>query len=169
MKAFVAILSVLAMATISEAIFAENLVLSATAGPSLALAGGSAGVVSTAAVIGGGALLLKAGALAALYLASRQKRSAEENEQKEDFTFSYLAATEVQGCTRRLICDLATGEMGETENDVILTLFGGDVEPASPKFDFNIAAKIGKDLKNVQACELRFACPLTGSQINKLF
>lgn len=168
MKAFIAALSVACLATVSEALFAENLILgSATAGPAhLALAGGSAGVVSTAAVVAGGAILLKAGALAALYLASRQKRSTDS---EELFTFNYMTATEPSACYRRLICDLASGEMPESENDVIVSLFKEEVDKTSPKYDFSVAAEVGKALKSVQACELRYSCPLTGEQINKLF
>ena len=75
----------------------------------------------------------------------------------------------LKACYRRLICDLATGQMPKSENDIIVKLFDGKKAPVtSPKFDFDTAAEVGKALKSVQQCELRYSCPLDGEQISKL-
>merc|ERR1711981_1448620 len=55
------------------------------------------------------------------------------------------------------------------EIDVIVSLFNRDTSIESPKFEFVTAAKLGKQVKNVQLCELRYSCPLTGEQIQNLF
>ena len=86
-----------------------------------------------------------------------------------DAAFGVLANTEPAQCYRRLICDLATGAMPKSENDVIVSLFNRDASIESPKFEFVTAAKLGKQVKNVQVCELRYSCPLTGEQIQNLF
>ena len=86
-----------------------------------------------------------------------------------DAAFGVLANTEPAQCYRRLICDLATGAMPKSENDVIVSLFNRDASIESPKFEFVTAAKLGKQVKNVQLCELRYSCPLTGEQIQNLF
>ena len=59
--------------------------------------------------------------------------------------------------------------MPKSENDIIVKLFDGKKAPVtSPKFDFDTAAEVGKALKSVQQCELRYSCPLDGEQISKL-
>jgi hypothetical protein len=64
---------------------------------------------------------------------------------------------------------LATGELPQSENDVIVSLFNKPTSADSPKFAFASAAALGKVSKQVQACEVRYSCPLTGAQIQKLF
>ena len=87
----------------------------------------------------------------------------------DSFTFAFLAQSEPQACYRRLICDLATGQLPKSDNDIIVKLFDGTkANVTSPKFDFDTAAEVGKSVKNVQACEIRYSCPLTGEQISKL-
>merc|ERR1712083_531851 len=86
-----------------------------------------------------------------------------------DSAFAVLAAQEPAQCYRRLICDLATGTLEKSENDVIVSLFNKDVGIESHKFEFATAAKLGKQAKSVQKCELRYNCPLSGEQIQKLF
>merc|ERR1712072_575784 len=122
-------------------------------GTSVILASG-AGVPTAAAVIGAG-LLLKAGALL-LINQSRSKRSAEED---TDAIFTTIAAAEPASCVKQLICDIATGE-NPSENDIILSLFETETPVTSPKFDFAVAATLGKQLKSVEACELRYTCPV---------
>jgi hypothetical protein len=39
----------------------------------------------------------------------------------------------------------------------------------SPEFEFSNAAKLGSALKNVKACEVRYSCPLSSREIEKLF
>merc|ERR1712008_590419 len=124
------------------------------------LTAGTAGAVA----LTGGLVLLKGLALAAI-VASRSRRAADET----DSAFSVLAAQEPAQCYRRLICDLATGSFEKSENDVIVSLFNKDTSIDSAKFEFATAAKLGKQLKSVQKCELRYSCPLSGEQIQKLF
>jgi len=176
MKTFVAVLAVLGLAAMTEALFVPTIVGAGTAaGLSIPLIGGSAAttgpLLATITTLAGGALVLKAvGALALSTAAAGQprgKRSAEETESEE--TFAFIAQSEPQACYRRLICDLATGALPASENDVILASFNEDVPATSTKFEYAIAAQVGKALKNVEACELRYSCPLTGPQITKLF
>merc|ERR1711863_104797 len=121
-------------------------------GTSVILASG-AGIPTAAAVVGAG-LLLKAGALL-LINQSRSKRSAEDT----DAIFTTIAAAEPASCVKQLICDIATGTK-PSENDIILSLFESETPVTSPKFDFAVAATLGKQLKSVEACELRYTCPV---------
>merc|ERR1711890_67705 len=114
-------------------------------GTSVILASG-AGVPTAAAVIGAGLLLINQ---------SRSKRSAEDT----DAIFTTIAAAEPASCVKQLICDIATGE-NPSENDIILSLFETETPVTSPKFDFAVAATLGKQLKSVEACELRYTCPV---------
>merc|ERR1711945_22131 len=69
------------------------------------------------------------------------------------------AAAEPASCVKQLICDIATGTK-PSENDIILSLFENETPVTSPKFDFAVAASLGKQLKSVEACELRYTCPV---------
>merc|ERR1711902_269476 len=148
MKAFIAIFAVLSYSAIVSTF---ELVSSATAGlsvPLLAVGGASTGttaaaVIPTLTAIAGGAITLKALGLL-LSSSGRSKRSTDE---QDGLTFAFIAQSEPQACYRRLICDLATGQVPKSENDVI-----------SAKFDFDTAAEVGKALKNVDACEIRYSC-----------
>jgi hypothetical protein len=136
-----------------------------TGGTHLILASGAAGTVGAVAAVGGAALLLKAAALLAL----RESRGKRATENELDLAFVTIAAAEPQACDRRLICDLATGQVPKSENDVIVKLFDGKkADVTSAKFDFDTAAEVGKALKNVDACEIRYSCPFKGEQIIKL-
>ena len=127
------------------------------------LTAGTAGALA----LTGGLVLLKGLALAAL-VASRSRRAAVAVDET-DAAFSVLAAQEPAQCYRRLICILATGSFEMSENDFIVSLFNKDTSIDSAKFEFATAAKLGKQLKSVQKCELRYSCPLSGEQIQKLF
>ena len=177
MKAFVAVLAVLSFAAIATAF---ELVSSTTAGlsiPLLAVGGASTGttaaaIIPTITAIAGGALVLKAvGALTGSSVIPGlplKKRSADEQSQQDELTFAFLAQSEPQACYRRLICDLATGQLPQSENDIIVKLFDGKkADVTSPRFDFDTAAEVGKALKNVDACEIRYSCPFKGEQIIK--
>jgi len=129
------------------------------------LTAGAAG----AALLTGGVILLKGLALGALVVAASRHRREALSVEQSDSAFSVLAASEPAQCYRRLICDLATGGLEKSENDVIVNLFNKDASIESAKFEFVTAAKIGKKHKSVQTCELRYSCPLTGEQIQKLF
>jgi hypothetical protein len=157
------VLSAVAFACIgsTNAIFGSSIatgtgaLITGTGGTHVLLAGGTAGAVAPVAAVAGAAILLKAAALLHLSQQSRKKRSAEEN----DAIFTTIAAAEPASCVKQLICDIATGTK-PSENDVILSLFNNDTPVSSPKFDFAIAATLGKQLKSVEACELRYTCPV---------
>ena len=160
----------------AAAIFGSSIGLTASsAGSSAGLTGlvGGSAVGSTLFVTGSGFLLgagilgLKALAVASvLENQSRGKRSASED---SDLAFVPIAVSEPASCYKRFICDLATGEMERSENDVILALFNKPTATDSPKFVFAEAAALGKVSKQVQQCEVRYSCPLSGAQISKLF
>merc|ERR1712141_156452 len=145
----------------TNAIFGSSIVtgtgalITGTGGTHVLLAGGTAGAVAPVAAVAGAAILLKAAALLHLSQQSRKKRSAEEN----DAIFTTIAAAEPASCVKQLICDIATGTK-PSENDIILSLFENETPVTSPKFDFAVAASLGKQLKSVEACELRYTCPV---------
>merc|ERR1712001_163219 len=140
----------------ANAIFGADIITATGAssglGTSVILASGP-GIPAAAAVVGAG-LLLKAGALLVLNQ-RRTKRSAEDT----DAIFTTIAAAEPASCVKQLICDIATGTK-PSENDIILSLFENETPVTSPKFDFAVAASLGKQLKSVEACELRYTCPV---------
>merc|ERR1711953_994921 len=150
------VLSAVAFACIApaNAIFGSSM-FTGSGGTHVILASGTAGAVAPVAAVAGAAILLKAAALLHSSESSRKKRSAEEN----DAIFTTIAAAEPANCVKQLICDIATGTK-PSENDVILSLFENDTPVSSPKFDFAIAATLGKQLKSVEACELRYTCPV---------
>lgn len=124
-------------------------------------------VTSSGLLLGAGILGLKALAIhEVLANQARSKRSASE---ETDLAFVPIAVSEPAQCYKRFICDLATGAMPQSENDVILTLFNKPTFAESPKFAFASAAALGKSLRQVQACEVQYSCPLSGAQIQKLF
>jgi len=120
-----------------------------------------AGAVAGAALLGGAAILKGLLIGAAL---RRGKRSAEDN---QDAVFTVLNIAEPAQCYRRLICDMASGAVHD--QDKILSLFNTEVSPASPKFDYATAAKVGKMVKNASLCEIRYSCPLSTAEIAKIF
>ena len=82
------------------------------------------------------------------------------------FEFLLLQAqTEPEQCVQRLICDIATGQMPESDNDIIPTLFKGNSEAGSSKFNYFMAAQLGKAAKNIKSCELRFSCSVPLDQV----
>merc|ERR1712001_444294 len=106
----------------------------ATVGSSTALTLGSGSTIYATSALVGGVVLLKAVALAGLAIAaSRSRRSGIED---SDSAFAVLAAQEPAQCYRRLICDLATGPLERSENDVIVSLFNKDVGIESHKSEF---------------------------------
>jgi len=164
--------TVAVMACAMESAVATFLLSTAATGTTSVLSLGVGTTTLTAGTAGalaltGGLVLLKGLALAAI-VASRSRRAAVAVDET-DAAFSVLAAQEPAQCYRRLICDLATGSFEKSENDVIVNLFNKDTSIDSAKFEFATAAKLGKQLKSVQKCELRYSCPLSGEQIQKLF
>merc|ERR1712150_270130 len=75
--------------------------------------------------------------------------------EEQDAAFALLAANEPAQCYRRLICDLATGGLEKSENDVIVNLFKKDASIESAKFEFVTAAKIGKKHKSIRFSKKR--------------
>merc|ERR1712061_815406 len=159
---------VIAVASIhyAEAFFGADVVTGSGAlftgggGTHVLLASG-AGIGGAAAVVGG-AILLKSLVLLGASRAGRGKRSV--GEETNESIFTLLAASEPSSCIRQLICDIATGEK-PSDYDVILSLFNEDVPASSPKFDFAVAAAVGKEVKSLEACELRYSCPLSSTDI----
>ena len=135
-----------------------------------------------AAIIGGGAIL-KGIAIAAVAggagarLGSRgfrgRRQTAEEGKaviDDEALALGLVASTEPAQCYRRLICNLATGSMKPTELDIIPQFLARkEVNIESPEFEFSNAAKLGSSLKDIKACEVRYSCPLSSQEIEKLF
>ena len=165
----------------------------AIAAGSVVLAPGTAALIG-AAIIGGGAIL-KGLAIAGVAggigagvgsrrggfggIGRRGRRQAEDNEPTgvaapvslaDDAAFAVVASTEPAQCYRRLICNLATGSMKQSELDIIPQFLSRkEVNIESPEYEFVNAAKLGSTLKNVKACEVRYSCPLSSEEIEKLF
>jgi len=159
---FVISFAVLAMSNLSDALF--------WLGATTATTGAVTLTSSSAATLGllGGVVLLKGLVLGAALLASRSrgKRAAVEDNETES-AFAILAGSEPSQCYRRLICDLAAGAI--SDDDHILNLFNEDVSPVSVKFEYATAAKVGKLVKNASLCEVRYSCPLSTTEMKKLF
>ena len=153
------VLSAVALAALAN-------VASATFIIETAAATGTATTISSASAASlgllGGVVLLKGLVLGAALLSRRGKRSAEN-----DYAFIALNNAEPAQCYQRLICDLATGAI--PDNDKILSLFNEETDITSPKFEYTVAAKLGKAVKNAQVCEIRYSCPLNNVEIAKLF
>ena len=81
--------------------------------------------------------------------------------------FAAIAQIEPQQCYRRLICDLATGQMPPSDNDVILSLFedAAALDVTSPVFEFAVAAEVGRHVRDISVCELRYSCSVTGNDL----
>ena len=160
------IAAIIALASVADATFvlgttaAKVGTTAATTGTAFTITSASA----TSLALLGGVAILKGVVLAAALARSRGKRSAEE---ENDAVYAILAAQEPIQCYRRLICDLSAGAI--PDNNKLTTLFNGDVSPVSAKFEFATAAKVGKIVKSAQLCEVRYSCPLSTNEIQKLF
>ena len=154
------IVAFIALASVADATFVIGTTAAATTGTAATLSSASA---ASLGLLGGVAILK--GALLGAVAARRGKRSAVE--QEEEGVYAILAAQEPAQCYRRLICDLSAGAI--PDNDKLMTLFNGEVSPVSAKFEFTTAAKVGKMVKSAQACEVRYSCPLSTNEIQKLF
>ena len=84
---------------------------------------------------------------------------------KESHFFCFQAKTEPEQCYQRLICDLATGQMPESDNDIIPTLFRGQADQESSKFNYFLAAKLGKTAKDIKSCEVQYGCSVSLEQV----
>jgi len=149
-----------AFAAAAEATFVIGTTAAATTGTAVTITSATA----TSLALLGGVALLKGLAFGALVASRRGKRSAEDD---QDAAFALIASTEPAQCYRRLICDLSAGALAD--KDQITTLFVKEVSPISPKFEFATAARVGQIAKSAQVCELRYSCPLSTQEIQKLF
>ena len=154
------VLSALAVAALANVASATIILGTTTATVGTATTISSASAASLGLL--GGVVLLKGLVLGAALLSRRGKRSAEN-----DYAFIALNNAEPASCYKRLICDLATGAIPDSDN--ILSLFNRETEVISPKFEYTTAAKLGKAVKNAQVCEVRYSCPLNNQEIAKLF
>ena len=154
------IVACIALASVADATFVIS--TAAVTVPAVTISAASA----TSLALLGGVAILKGVLLAQLL--SRKRRSAEEvNTIEHEAVFAILAAQEPAQCYRRLICDLSAGAIHDTNK--LTTLFNGEVSPVSAKFEFSTAAKVGKIVKSAEACEIRYSCPLSTNEIQKLF
>ena len=122
----------------------------------------------------GGVAILGAAALLAALAAGRGgggrrhrgKRSIEEQRNLE-LELAVLSQIEPEQCFRRLVCDLATGQMPPSQNDLIVALFDDaeGIDVTSALFEYTVATKLGKVTKDIASCELRYRCPFSGAQI----
>ena len=149
--------ALMAFAAAADATFVFT-TAAATAGTATTISSASAASLGLL----GGVVLLKGLVLGAALLSRRGKRSAEN-----DYAFIALNNAEPASCYKRLICDLATGAIPDSDNR--LSLFNEETEVISPKFEYTTAAKLGKAVKNAQVCEVRYSCPLNNQEIAKLF
>ena len=131
----------------------------------------TAGAASVLAGVG----LVKLAAVAGLAIASsasksRRDVSAQTLNRETDILFNVVAFNEPDMCIRRLMCDLATGEMEDSENKIMLSLFkdGEEVSKKSAKFAFAQAVKLGRDAKKIEQCEMVFRCPINGAALEQL-
>jgi hypothetical protein len=154
------VLSALAVAALANVASATIILGTTTATVGTATTISSASAASLGLL--GGVVLLKGLVLGAALLSRRGKRSAEN-----DYAFIALNNAEPAQCYKRLICDLATGAIPDSDN--LLSLFNEETEVISPKFEYTTAAKLGKAVKNAQVCEVRYSCPLNNQEIAKLF
>ena len=154
------VLSALAVAALANVASATIILGTTTATVGTATTISSASAASLGLL--GGVVLLKGLVLGAALLSRRGKRSAEN-----DYAFIALNNAEPAQCYKRLICDLATGAIPDSDN--LLSLFNEETEVISPKFEYSTAAKLGKAVKNAQVCEVRYSCPLNNQEIAKLF
>nr|XP_040568109.1 uncharacterized protein LOC121117698 [Lepeophtheirus salmonis] len=124
----------------------------------------------TTTILGGLLLLKKAALLASAYHTrnTRARRDVVLGNDDDSAEFSFLSAAEPSQCYRRLICDLASGKLGKSENEVLLDMFKEETPITNPKFEYMIASKLGKITKSIESCEIRYGCQLTGDEMNKL-
>ena len=113
---------------------------------------------------------LAGGALIAAASRGRGRREAEDFSlaKETDAIFNIIQDNEPAQCVQRLICDLGTGLMPPSENDVIMSLFESEVAEDSPMHKFAVAAQEGKLSRDVKKCELQYSCPINGIQMEQL-
>lgn len=127
--------------------------------------------LGAAAILGG---VIAAGGEASSGYEKRYKRStAEEMEEKKDGLFSLIRAMDQLECGKNLICELEAKSSDDLEQDeaLILTLFSDrkykkQVNPASPKAEYDLAAELGLASRSQVICRQRYAsCPYTAEEM----
>jgi hypothetical protein len=128
--------------------------------------------LGAAAILGGVIAAGGAGEEASGY-GYRQKRSAEELEEKKDGLFSLVRSLDQLECGKNLVCELEAKSADELESDeaIIVSLFSDrkykkQVNPASPKAEYDLAAELGLASRNQVICRQRYAsCPYTAEEM----
>lgn len=127
--------------------------------------------LGAAAILGG--VIAAGGEPAASGYEKRYKRSAEEMEERKDGLFSLIRAMDQLECGKNLICELEAKSSDDMEQDeaLILTLFSDrkykkQVNPASPKAEYDLAAELGLASRSQVICRQRYAsCPYTAEEM----
>ena len=107
--------------------------------------------------------------------AARSKRSIEVGPKTLgiESSFSIVSQVEPAQCIRRLICDVASGQLpAEEADEVILAPFQAsvaDADVSSQSFDYLVAAQNGRTFGSLEKCELRYSCPLSAQQLRDIF
>jgi len=129
--------------------------------------------LGAAAILGGVIAAGGAGEEAASGYGYRQKRSAEELEEKKDGLFSLVRSLDQLECGKNLVCELEAKSAEEMESDeaIIVSLFSDrkykkQVNPASPKAEYDLAAELGLASRSQVICRQRYAsCPYTAEEM----
>ena len=92
--------------------------------------------------------------------------------QKEaEAIFTQLDESDPAHCFRRYICELSTDEMKNVseEHKSFLNLVSQPLAVHSKAFEYRIASTIGSKTKSTETCQQLYQCPLSGSEIDKIF
>ena len=55
--------------------------------------------------------------------------------------------------------------MPESDNDVIPIIFRSGADEASAKFNYFLAAQLGKTTKDIKSCEVKYICSVPLDQV----
>lgn len=102
-----------------------------------------------------------------------QKRSAANEEAQKDGLFSLVRSMDQLECGKNLVCELEakSGEDLDADEALILTLFSDrkfkkQVNPASPKAEYDLAAELGLASRSQVICRQRYSsCPYTAEEM----
>jgi len=127
--------------------------------------------LGAAAILGG--VIAAGGEPAASGYEKRYTRSAEDIEAKKDGLFGLIRAMDQLECGKNLVCELEAKSSDDMEQDeaLILTLFSDrkykkQVNPASPKAEYDLAAELGLASRSQVICRQRYAsCPYTAEEM----
>ena len=92
--------------------------------------------------------------------------------QKEsEAIFRQLDETDPAHCFRRYICELSSGKIQDVPEDhmAILNLVAQPLAIQSKSYEYRIASTVGLKFNNPEICQELYECPLSGSEIDKLF